>query len=177
MILATLAAAATLNCWVSASQQYGEPAYLLYAMASVESSFDPLAVAHARDGSHSIGLMQVNSRWLPTLAGSGLSEQDLFEPCTNVHVGAWSLAQEIARYGYSWMAIGSYYAGPLDGHSRDWKLRDYRNYSEKVLSRWRSALDGKLIVGAAPAHKRAGRAASTRYVGAIGQMVVGKVDQ
>ena len=34
----------------------------------------------------------------------------LWEPCTNTHAGAWILAQNIQRIGYSWEAIGAYNA-------------------------------------------------------------------
>ena len=140
MPLAAMIVTASVNCWVFAEKHFNVPAYLLYSVAGVESGYDPSAVARARDGSYSVGLMQINSKWFPALYRSGIREVDLRRPCINVQVGAWILAQEIARYGYTWEAIGSYYAGPYNDKTQRWKLRAYRHYAERVLTRWQTAL-------------------------------------
>lgn len=104
----------TQACWQDAAARYGVDARLLYAIAQQESGLDPRAInrSHAaRTGSVDIGLMQVNSRWLPVLHRHGLREADLLDPCTNLHVGAWILAQSIQRYSATWEAVGAYHAG------------------------------------------------------------------
>lgn len=168
MPLAMLAAGIAMNCWVSSAQQFNLPPYLLYAMASVESSYNPDAIAHAPNGTHSVGLMQVNSRWFPELAKYGISEQQLHDPCTNVHVGAWILSQEVARYGYTWRAIGSYYAGPYKKELSGRKLHDYRVYSDKVLKRWRLAITGRLPITPPPLSRHPAPQDTFQYVGMIG---------
>lgn len=95
-------------CWDEAAARYRLSSELLYAIARTESGLDPTAVGHNRNGSRDIGLMQINSAWLPTLASHGIGEHDLFEPCTNIHVGAWILAGNVARLGYTWEAVGAY---------------------------------------------------------------------
>jgi soluble lytic murein transglycosylase-like protein len=49
--------------------------------------------------------MQINSTWAKKL---GKTWNELGEPCTNVKVGAWVLAQCIQDYGYNWRAVGCY---------------------------------------------------------------------
>lgn len=100
-------------CWDEAAQRHGVQADLLYAIARVESNLDPMAVNRShlqRTGSYDIGLMQINSSHLPKLASLGISESDLLEPCTNIKVGAWLLADSFARRGISWDAVGAYNA-------------------------------------------------------------------
>jgi soluble lytic murein transglycosylase-like protein len=101
-------------CWQDAAMRYGVDARLLVAIAQQESSLNPEAInrSHAaRTGSIDIGLMQINSRWLPTLDRYGIRASDLSDPCTNLQVAAWILAQAFRRYGVTWEAVGAYHAG------------------------------------------------------------------
>lgn len=109
-------------CFDRAAASTGLNPGLLRAIAAAESDLNPRAVNRShrvRTGTVDVGLMQINTSWLPTLRRHGIDEAQLFEPCTNVQVGAWILADLVARLGDRWEAVGAYNAsctrlGPAD---------------------------------------------------------------
>lgn len=105
-----IAASPAHACWDEAATRYSVSPELLYAIARTESDMNPQAIGRNRNGSRDIGLMQINSAWLPALAAHGITERDLFDPCTSIHVGAWILAGNVQRLGYTWDAVGAYNA-------------------------------------------------------------------
>lgn len=137
VLLLVGAPSAALGCWDEAARRYGVSAALLYAIARVESDLDPKAVNRRhleRTGSYDIGLMQINSRHLPALARHGIGEAELFDPCTNVQVGAWLLAGLFARHGVTWDAVGAYNAAcvrlPADACARTRAQYAWRVYRQ-----------------------------------------------
>jgi soluble lytic murein transglycosylase-like protein len=100
-------------CWDEAARAYGVDPWLLYGIAQVESALDPHALntRHLqRTGSYDIGLMQINSRNLPSLAVEGISPEHLWDTCTSIHVGARILREKMGRHGNTWEAVGAYNA-------------------------------------------------------------------
>ncbi|UXH80271.1 lytic transglycosylase domain-containing protein [Roseateles amylovorans] len=113
-------------CFDAAGMRYSVSPALLRAVAQQESGMNPLAINRNRNGSTDIGLMQINSSWLPLLERHGLRQQDLWEPCTNVMVGAWILGGNFKRMGVTVAALGAY-------NTSDPQRRE--RYARQVLSR------------------------------------------
>jgi len=96
------------KCFEQAAARYGVPEDLLRAISHVESRGNPSARNKNKNGSTDIGHMQINSYWLPILAKHGITKSQLMNACTNTHVGAWILANNISHMGYRWEAVGAY---------------------------------------------------------------------
>ena len=128
-------------CWDDVGRKYGISPYLLYAIARTESGLNPNAFNRNRNGTYDVGLMQINSSWLPVLARYGITEQGLYEPCVNVDVAGWILAQNIRRLGNSWTAVGAYNAA--DAKKRlDYAMRVYRNLPPEMKAAQPTQGDG-----------------------------------
>lgn len=124
------------QCISDASERYKVHPYIIWAIAKTESSFRPTVIAKNTDGSVDIGLMQVNSWWLERrsspnkpkrLGDYGVTKEQLLDPCTNIHAGAWVLAQNMKMYGNTWKAIGAYNA------VTPWKQERYVRKVQKNL--------------------------------------------
>lgn len=114
-------------CWEQAAQKYGVNVYLLHAIAKTESSLNPMAVNRSNaNGTYDVGLMQINSSWLPKLRSFGITEKDLYTPCVSIDVGAWILAHNIRQHGNTWAAVGAYNT-PDPGRGLLYAHRVYRN--------------------------------------------------
>lgn len=100
-------------CFQEAANRYSIPVALLYAIAKVESNFNPSAINQNQNGSSDHGLMQINNQWFSDLEKRfGLSRQKVAnDPCTNIHVGAWILANNFSKNGRIWNSVGAYNAG------------------------------------------------------------------
>lgn len=99
------------QCFIEAGSMYDIHPNLLWAIAKAESNFNPHALNKNTNGSYDIGIMQINTQWIPVLKKHGLKdERHLWHPCYNIHVGAWVLSQCISKYGYTWEAVGCYNA-------------------------------------------------------------------
>jgi soluble lytic murein transglycosylase-like protein len=120
-------------CWEEAANRHHVNPYLLYAIAKTESSLNPLAVNRNKNGSYDVGLMQINSVWFPTLRRYGITEEQLYQPCVSIHVGAWILAQNMQRLGNSWNAVGAYNAAS-PARRELYAMKVYRNIPPAVLA-------------------------------------------
>lgn len=134
VLLALLASGSASACFDEAAERYGMNPHLLYAIAKTESNLNPAAMNRSnKNGSYDIGLMQINSRWLPTLRKLGIDEAQLMDACTNIQVGAWVLAHNMRRMGNSWEAVGAYNARD-PGLRIKYAQKVYRNIPPQALS-------------------------------------------
>lgn len=125
----TTSAHAFYDCFQKAADRYSVPIGLLYAIAKVESNFNPGAINRNNNGSTDYGIMQINSRWFDKLETDfGIGKRYVISnTCTNIHVGAWILATNFWQKGRDWNSVGAYNAGYA---SKNESIR--RAYSAKI---------------------------------------------
>lgn len=104
-------------------KQYGIPPQILWGIAKVESNFNPYAVNKNKNNTYDIGLMQINTIHLKTLAKEGIEPRDLFHPETSVAVGTYILSKCFEKHGQNWKGL-TCYNGKIEGN----------DYGSKVLS-------------------------------------------
>ena len=103
-----LSCSAIAHCYELASARYQVSAALLHAIAQQESGGRSTALHANPNGSVDIGLMQINSGWIGVLGRHGIREQDLWDPCVSVLVGAWILRRNFDQLGHTTQALGAY---------------------------------------------------------------------
>ena len=133
LLLAALMSMPVQACWNEVATWYGINVHLLYAIAKTESNLNPNAMNRNKNGSYDVGLMQINSSWLPTLGKYGVTEEKLKDPCTNLQVGAWILSQNMQRMGLTWEAVGAYNARNPALRIK-YAQKVYRNIPQDVLT-------------------------------------------
>lgn len=113
LIIALASTNASAFCFEEAGRTFDVNPTLLRAIAFTESSMNPSAINDKnRNGTTDYGLMQINSMWFERLEKNGISRDVVInDPCTNVFVGAWILAQNFETSGETWLSVGAYNAG------------------------------------------------------------------
>jgi len=124
------------RCFHEAGVRFSVDWRLLQAIAEVESGLDPGAIGlnkkNGRVLSEDLGMMQINSSWLPVLRPMGITREVLLaNACQNIHVGAWILAKNIAQNGVNWTSVGAYNAG-FKNANEPFRMR----YARKVYARY-----------------------------------------
>lgn len=122
-------------CFREAADRYHQDERLLRAIGATENAQgNPQLVISGPGGREYIGLMMISSIWLPELGKFGITRQDLLDPCINVNVGAWVLAEDELKYGRTWKAVGAYNTGVYsadDAAQRRYVSKVARNYSRE----------------------------------------------
>lgn len=122
------------------------PPALVNAIARQESGLNPLAVniagkshypatreeaerlirgAIAAGKSFDVGKMQINSWWIKRFS---IDPMSLLDPDVNEAWGKRILAEEIARHGLNWQAVGKYHSPDLE-RGRQYAWRIYYHYA------------------------------------------------
>ena len=110
------------SCFEASGKKYELDANFLAGVASVESSFNPLA----ESSSGALGLMQI--KWPQTAKELGITKKsDLFDPCKNIDAGAKYLAKLRSRFGSKLFSIAAYFQGPT-------KIEQLNNIPVKSVS-------------------------------------------
>jgi soluble lytic murein transglycosylase-like protein len=127
LLLLLVPALAYCFCFEDAGRYYGVSPHLLWAIAKVESNFNPRALNHNKNGTYDVGLMQINSSWFPYLKKHGIDPSLLWEPCYNTYVGAMVLRHCIDTYGYNWRAVDCYNKGKKAKENSMYVWKVYKN--------------------------------------------------
>lgn len=100
------------------SEMYGLDPLLVMSVIRVESMFRPDAVSPK----NAVGLMQImpgTGKWAADkLKLEGYSDNKLFDPDTNIHIGCWYLAMLHKEFGNTDVALAAYNAG--SGNVSQW---------------------------------------------------------
>jgi hypothetical protein len=103
-------------CMVAAATNYHLPVHALPAIQAAEGGYIG-AVRADRDGSHDLGLMQVNTRWVLPLArfmrlpAQTVTVRLILSPCFNIACAAAILHGYVDEtHGNVWQAIGDYHS-------------------------------------------------------------------
>jgi hypothetical protein len=98
-----------LVCINQAAVAFHVPATVILSVIKTEDGRNGMAVKN-KNGTYDLGVMQINTSWLPELKNKGLTaEQVKSDPCINVAVGTWILAQGMAN-GEGWKGVGNYHS-------------------------------------------------------------------
>ncbi|QKM57658.1 hypothetical protein CG017_05737 (plasmid) [Burkholderia glumae] len=101
------------NVFEAAATLYGLDPDLLRAVVWVESRGHADAIGpRLADGHRAWGAAQINDVHLVQLASYGVTQRDLLDPCVNLRLSAWVLANCIQQKGATWAAVGCYNTGP-----------------------------------------------------------------
>lgn len=117
-LLLTLALAATpadteadvAACISQAATAFQVDPMALELIREVEGG-QPGSASRNDNGSVDLGVMQVNSWWLPRLKALGITRDELQnDTCINVSVAAWIYVQEFAQSGDMARAVAAYHS-------------------------------------------------------------------
>ncbi|WP_448588080.1 lytic transglycosylase domain-containing protein [Thermocrinis sp.] len=117
------------HCFFDAGKRYGVDPYLLVAIASVESGFNPRAINRNKNGSTDYGIMQINSHWLKKYK---IPQEWIWEPCYNIHFGAMVLRRCMDAKKSLKLAVDCYNKGDRAKENSEYVLKVYKRHARVV---------------------------------------------
>lgn len=127
-------------CSITAAMQYRLPANILLAVAEKEGG-RPGQWVKNRNGTHDVGAMQFNTRYLAELQRYGITAGDVAAPgCYPFELAAWRLSQHIRNdSGDLWTRVANY-------HSRTPGYNAvYRSDLMRRAARWADWLEARFV--------------------------------
>lgn len=126
------------TCSIAASVEYRMPANILLAVAEKEGGRPGQWVANT-DGTHDVGAMQFNTKYLRDLARYGITAADVAQPgCYPYRVAAWRIRLHLKNdSGDIWRRAANYHSRTPD------KNAIYRADLKLKALKWAAWLDGK----------------------------------
>lgn len=123
------------TCIIQAAHHYYLPVSLVISILKAENGRVGEANPN-KNGTYDYGPMQINSIWLKRIAPYGYTAYDLeFNPCANIEIGTWILAQAVADGKNFWSSVGNYHSH-TDGENRRYgsRVSHYYYFLEQALS-------------------------------------------
>jgi len=123
---------AILACLLLAAHTYEVPPAVMVGIRHVEGGYVGAQIGPNRNGTYDLGIMQVNTLWIPALARAWQVDHKTAhqlvrdDACVNMRVSAWILKQKIRE------ARGSLYGGIAYYHSSTPGIG--ARYASKVLT-------------------------------------------
>lgn len=123
-----------LDCINHAAKVFHVPATIIISVIKIEGGWKGAAIKN-KNGSYDLGVMQINSSWLPRLKKFGMTRNDVqFDPCVNVYIGTWILSKGLAT-GEGWQGVGNYHsATPIHNFRYRQKVKMAYQYMQQALS-------------------------------------------
>ena len=123
-----------IECINHAALTYHVPATMIISILKTEGGKNGMKSPNT-DGTYDYGPMQINTRWLNTIARYGYTENDLrYDPCANVFVGTWILASNIADGKTIWNGVGNYHSHtPHLNATYSQKVQNFHTWLVKVI--------------------------------------------
>src|ERR1700678_2727823 len=115
------------SCINHAAITYHVPVSIILSVMKQEGGKNGQAVRN-KNGTADLGVMQINSVWVPVLARYGYSKDKLqYDPCKNVEAATWLINRSMADGKTAWQGIGNYHS-KTPAYNKKYRESVYANF-------------------------------------------------